>query len=1069
MGMHLLPNSAHRVRWLSLLGVGLVFAVVLAAGCSGSSSSPPTSDTAAPTAPSAPPGNIGSNNQTPGTETPPPPSAPALIPDQAAPFVTATIPKLGIKAVDSEITIAAQLSEPLAKKTVNDQTVKVLDSIGNAVGGTAGTDTLGLSVQFTPAFPLTKGELYTVTLGTGITDAAGNPLAQPYSWSFETAPPPDPPPAPPQDLKPPYVIGTSPKLGDVAPSLDAAISITFNEPLAGGAVSAQNVHVTDSAKTEVAGIVALNKDGTTLSFTPSDKLKDSEMYAVTIDTAITDIAGNAMNYPYTFNFKTPGMETIAVAAGGSSFLVLKKIGTENGMSYGNVWGWGQNHFGQLGDGTQIDRAKPVRALMSNVIAVSQGIAFSMALKKDGTVWTWGDNVFGQLGNGTTTTHIKPIQVPGLVGVKAISAGGYSGYALKTDGTLWGWGFNAAGQLGIGMITDQQNSPVQVQGLSGTIKSVVGGLTSAAAIVQSDPDNPASTGIWAWGNNYSMLLGDGTNKNQSLPVQAKVGNEVLIDVAMVAFGEGTMAAVTGSGDLYTWGGNRYGQIGNPILCIGAQSCISSTAYLVMNKVQAVYMGTASHSIFAVKQDGTLWGWGDSSLGQLATMVDGNIQKTPLQLGTISNMAAIAGNMRTTILLQNGGSVVTSGYRVNGQLGDGSADYVSYRPYYLSNVPAPVSSSGMLSPTGWAGKDNMVIAAKNGTVWAWGSNQYCEMGISAKSGQTQPILAPVQVAPGILKNIVEVTRGGFHTLARDTNGNVWAWGDNSYAQLGNNQTSTTPSCTPVKVLDTNGTGILNNITSISAGFLTSFAVQKDPATGKTTVHAWGYNGSGNLGLGATSGPKVLPIAVTALPDNVKKLSSGSPHMLALTEAGDIYGWGPNTNYQAGVSTSNNIVLTPTAITAASDGPLGPVTDICTGAFTSLALRATGTVVAWGLNVYTEALGIISTDYLISQPTPVANVTNVVKIACSGSRTNLALTSDGHLWAWGSNIIGNMGVGNTVVYSQPQQVPGPSGTGLFSDAQDISYAVSVQKNGKFWQFGYIPDGNPESVAHLVNVVWP
>lgn len=1059
----------HSVRWSCLMGVAFLFASIMMAGCSGSSSSPPPSDATAPTAPLATPGNIGSNNQTPGTEPTPPLSAPLTLQDLSSPYVTATTPKLGIKSVEPDAIIAAQISKPLAAKTANDQTVKVLNSSGNVVAGTVGTDTLGLSVQFTPSAPLINGELYTVTLGTGITDAAGNPLAQPYSWSFEVTPPPEPPLAPPQDLKPPYVIGTSPKLGDVAPSLDAAISITFNEPLSGKTASAQNVHVTDNAKTEVAGIVALNNDGTTLSFTPSMKLKDSEMYAVTIDTAITDIAGNAMNYPYTFNFKTPGMEVIAVAAGGSSFLVLKKIGTEDGVSYGNVWGWGQNHFGQLGDGTQIDRAKPVRTLISDVIAVSQGIAFSMALKKDGTVWTWGDNIFGQLGDGTTTTRVKPIQVSGLTGVKAISAGGYSGYALKTDGTLWGWGFNSAGQLGIGTITEQQNSPVQVQGLTGTVKSVVGGLTSAAAIVQSDPDNPASTGIWAWGNNYAMQLGDGTKINQSLPVQAKVGNEVLADVAMVAFGEGTMAAVTGSGDLYTWGANRYGQIGNPILCIGAQSCISSTAHLAMDKVQSVFMGTASHSILAVKQDGTLWGWGDSSLGQLATMVDGNIQKTPLQLGTISNMAAIAGNMRSTIFLQNGGSVATSGYRVNGQLGDGSADYVSYRPYYLSNVPASVSSSGMLSPTGWAGKDNMVIAAKDGSVWAWGSNQYCEMGISAKSGQTQPLLAPVQVAPAVLKNVVEVSRGAFHTLARDTDDNVWAWGDNSYAQLGNNLTSTTPSCTPAKVLDASGTGTLGNVTAISAGFLTSFAVQKDPATGKTTVVAWGYNGRGNLGLGATSGPKLLPVVVSALPDNTKKLSSGSPHMLALTETGDIYGWGPNANYQTGVSTSKNDVYTPTKITTASDGPLGAVTDICTGAFTSLALRATGTVVAWGLNVYTEALGIVSTDYMISQPTPVANVTNAIKIACSGSRTNLALTSDGHLWAWGSNTIGNMGVGNTVVYSQPQQVPGPGGTGLFSDVQDISYAVAVQKNGKVWQFGYIPDGNPESVAHLVNVVWP
>src|SRR5215216_1533446 len=109
--------------------------------------------------------------------------------------------------------------------------------------------------------------------------------------------------------------------------------------------------------------------------------------------------------------------------------------------------------GQLGDGTNVNRSFPAQIddLMF-VKDVSAGSGFSVVLKNDGTVWTWGNNQFGQLGNGTTTpfTSNRPAQVPGLSGVTAISAGTTSVIALKSDGTVWMWGFNGSGELGIGL-------------------------------------------------------------------------------------------------------------------------------------------------------------------------------------------------------------------------------------------------------------------------------------------------------------------------------------------------------------------------------------------------------------------------------------------------------------------------------------------------------------------------------------------------------------------------------------------------------------------------------------------
>ena len=114
----------------------------------------------------------------------------------------------------------------------------------------------------------------------------------------------------------------------------------------------------------------------------------------------------------------------------------------------DVWAWGYNTSGQLGDGTTTNQTNPVQVNNSSwETSVSGGGLFSLALKSDGTVWSWGYNVSGQLGDGTTINRSNPVQVSGLDGVIAISAGTLHSLALKSDGTVWSWGYNGAGRFG----------------------------------------------------------------------------------------------------------------------------------------------------------------------------------------------------------------------------------------------------------------------------------------------------------------------------------------------------------------------------------------------------------------------------------------------------------------------------------------------------------------------------------------------------------------------------------------------------------------------------------------------
>jgi len=132
-----------------------------------------------------------------------------------------------------------------------------------------------------------------------------------------------------------------------------------------------------------------------------------------------------------------------IAAGMNHCVALKNDGT--------VWTWGQNKFGQLGNGTKENSSVPVQVVgLSDVKEISVKRNHMLALKNDGTVWAWGWNLFGQIGDGTTTSQTAPLQVAGLPGeVKHVAAGDTTSYVLAGDGTVWAWGGGFDGQLGNG--------------------------------------------------------------------------------------------------------------------------------------------------------------------------------------------------------------------------------------------------------------------------------------------------------------------------------------------------------------------------------------------------------------------------------------------------------------------------------------------------------------------------------------------------------------------------------------------------------------------------------------------
>jgi hypothetical protein len=306
-------------------------------------------------------------------------------------------------------------------------------------------------------------------------------------------------------------------------------------------------------------------------------------------------------------------------------LLLIAVERTDAQTKGEVWAWGWNDDGQLGDGTNTSSNTPLQVSgLSDVQAVAGGDFHSLALKNDGTVWAWGANGDGQLGDGTAgNQRTTPVQVRNLSDVQAVAGGWLFSLALKNNGTVWGWGSNAAGQLGDGTISNQRNTPVQVSNLS-DVQAIDAGTVHSLALKNDGT-------VWAWGRNAEGQLGVGTfDFFYTTPVQ--VSN--LSDVQAIAAGDRYSLALKNDGTVWAWGSNDEGQLGD------GTSTSSNTPVQVsgLSDVQAV-AGGWSHSL-ALKNDGTVWGWGRNAEGQLGDGTNNYSYNTPLQVSGLSGVQDIA---------------------------------------------------------------------------------------------------------------------------------------------------------------------------------------------------------------------------------------------------------------------------------------------------------------------------------------------------------------------------------------------------------------------------------------------
>ncbi|RZD44960.1 MAG: hypothetical protein CXT68_08985 [Methanobacteriota archaeon] len=586
-----------------------------------------------------------------------------------------------------------------------------------------------------------------------------------------------------------------------------------------------------------------------------------------------------------------GRTAIAISSGGIHTCII--------LDDGSVSCWGDNFYGQLGDGTTTDRntSTQTSSLGTNrtAVAISTGGTHTCAILDDGSVSCWGDNWYGQRGDGTNTNRNTPTQTSSL-GTNRTAVAISSGYGhsciILDDGSVSCWGWNEYSQLGDGT-TEQRNTPTQTSSLGNgrTAVAISSGLHYSCAIL----DNGT---VSCWGANGNGGLGDGTNTDRSAPAQTSSfgsnrtvalserdfdGDGILnifdghqnLDYREIAIssGQSHTCIILDDGSVSCWGHNYFGQLGDGTTT--NRNTPTQTSSLGIGRT-AVAISSGYYHTCAILDDGSVSCWGDNRYGQLGDETTITNRNTPSQtssLGTGRTAIAISSGSSHTCAILDDGTVSCWGYNGYGGLGDGTTTQ--------RNTPTQTSSlgTGRTAVAISSGGYHTCAILDDGSVSCWGDNRYGQLG----DGSTTDSNISTQTSSlGINRGAVAISSGQSHTCIILDNGSVSCWGYNWNGQLGDGTTTDKNTSTQTSSLGTGRTAV-----AISSGAYHTCAILDDGS-----VSCWGWNNGGQLGDGTTT-QRNTPTQTSSLGNGrtAVAISSGSRHTCALLDDGTVSCWGYN----------------------------------------------------------------------------------------------------------------------------------------------------------------------------------
>ena len=356
-------------------------------------------------------------------------------------------------------------------------------------------------------------------------------------------------------------------------------------------------------------------------------------------------------------------DATAIAVGQNHSCALRQGGT--------ISCWGNNEHGQLGNrqsGENASSSVPVQVTdITEATAITTGSSHSCALHEGGTISCWGNNEFGQLGNGQGGDDLSendvysplPVRVVGITDATFITAGANHSCVLQQDESISCWGNNEFGQLGNGQSGEDASSSVPVR---------VTDITDATAITAGWEHSCAlreGGTISCWGNNEYGQLGRKTDNSYS-PAPAQIAN--ITDAILITAGAGNSCALHQTGTASCWGDNLYGQLGNET------DSNSQILVEVLGITDAIAVTAGANHSCALHKGGTISCWGLNLSGRLGNgqrgyNPSGLVEVKPVEVIGITDAKANDTGYAHSCALHQTGTISCWGRNNKGQLGNG----------------------------------------------------------------------------------------------------------------------------------------------------------------------------------------------------------------------------------------------------------------------------------------------------------------------------------------------------------------------------------------------------------------
>lgn len=768
-------------------------------------------------------------------------------------------------------------------------------------------------------------------------------------------------------------------------------------------------------------------------------------------------------------------------------------------STGRIFAWGQNFYGELGDGTRIDSNLPVDITgMFNlvdgehIVEISTGFFHSAALTSSGRLFTWGENYDGQLGDKTNLNKSIPVDITpnfylsnGEKIIKLSLGYGFSA-AITSFGRVFTWGRNYDGQLGNGTTT-QINYPSEIGSYFALetdeeIVDIIAGAKHSAAITSLGR-------LFMWGYNYYGQIGDGSTVNRNLPVDVTSGFSLGVGevIAKVSLGEFHSSAITSLGKIYSWGNNAKSQIGIGSWRVGEYFTTPvdiNSRFVFFEDEHPVNLSIGGSHSAIITSRGRVFTWGNNSYGQLGYIAIGSFEyPTPIEIkgeyetlpGELITKIELGGYFSGALTSLN--RVLMWGDNTIGQLGIGTTNYTNepkLTPIDITNRFNLNTGEKVIDIV--LGTNHSIVLTSEGRIFTWGSNFYGQLGDGTFIDKITPqeITDKFPLNGGEVITVIDATDD--FSLVITSDGRIFTWGKNISGLIGDG--TTVEKNLPVDITDNFNFAINEEILSVSLGGYHALLMTSD-----LRIFAWGDNGWGQLGTGDEVS-RYLPIEITnnfqLLNDEfIVKLATGGGYSQVLTSMGRVFSWGDNFQGQLGVGYTAGVNSpSPVNITSQFDLDIDEtIVDITLGVSHSGALTSKNRLFTYGFN-YFGSVGIGFTEEHVFNPVDItSNFTfldaeYITDLYFSGDSSAL-ITSRGRIYVWGNNESGMLGDGTTTDHFTPIEINLLTETTnsvniVFDYEYDIFAEYGVGDNSLIQAKALDQEGNEYDIEIIGEVHW-